>query len=56
MIITHPKLSRTCDALAALEVHCLHALGKHDLVDSTCGWESKEREKDKVRNEETRAG
>ena len=32
-------VSRTCEALAAAEVHALHALGEHDLVDGTCGWE-----------------
>jgi hypothetical protein len=36
MNLTHPlTLSRTCKALAVIEVHTLHALGKHDLVDST---------------------
>ena len=44
-------LSRTCEALAAAEVRLLHALGEHDLVDRTCGWEGEKRE-DKVRNEE----
>ena len=52
MTITHPPNRRTCDVLAVLEVHTLHALGEHDLVDSTCGREGKEREEDKVRNEE----
>jgi len=46
---------RTCEARALTEIHCLHALGEHDLVDSTCGREGKEREKYKVRNEEARA-
>ena len=54
MTITHP-LSRTCEALAAVEVHTLHALREHDLVDGTCGGEGKERKKDKVRNEEAGA-
>ena len=48
-------LSRTCEALAAAEVHLLHALGEHDLVDGTCGREGEEREKDEVRNEGRRA-
>ena len=30
-----PNVSRTCEALAVAEAHCLHALGEHDLVDST---------------------
>ena len=34
------------------EVHALHSLGEHDLVDSTCGWEGEKKGKDKVRNEE----
>jgi hypothetical protein len=56
MNITHPKnISRTCDALAALEAHCLHTLGEHDLADVTCGREGEGREKDKMRNEEARA-
>jgi hypothetical protein len=56
MTLTHPStLCRTCDALAAEEVHALHALGEHDLVDSTCGKEGEEREKDKVRKEEASA-
>jgi hypothetical protein len=55
MNLTHPIISRTCEAIAFLEVHILHAFGKHDLVDSTCGQEDKEREKNKVRNEEARA-
>ena len=39
---THPlTLSRTCEALAPLEVHGLHAVGEHELVDSTCGREGK---------------
>ena len=51
MTITHPlTLSRTCEATAAGEV--LHAVRKHDLVDSACGKEGEEREKDKVRSEE----
>ena len=79
MTITHPEISRTCEVLAvgevhglhsvgehdlvdgtcefiaAAEVHFLHAFGEYDLVDGTCGREGKEREKDKVRNEESRA-
>ena len=55
MNLTPPKPSRTCEALAQLEVHGLHALGEHDLVDSACRWEGEETENDKVRNEETRA-
>jgi hypothetical protein len=47
--------SRTCDALAEREAHLLHAFGEHELADSTCGREGDEREKEKVRNEETRA-
>ena len=31
----HHPLGRTCEAVAPLEVHCLHAFGEHDLVDST---------------------
>ena len=47
MTITHPlTLSRTCEALAELEVHGLHAVGEHDLVDGTCGREGKERKKE----------
>ena len=45
-------LSRTCEARAAAEVHALHARGEHDLVDSACGREGKDREKHKVRKEE----
>ena len=41
--------SRTCDAIAVAEVHGLHALGEHDLVDSTC---RRREEKDIMRNEE----
>jgi hypothetical protein len=48
-------LSRTCEELAAAEVHPLHAFGEHELVDGTCERESKKREKDKMRNEEARA-
>ena len=48
-------LSRTCEARAQVEVHILHAVGEHELVDSACGREGKERKKDKVRNEEARA-
>ena len=37
MTITHLlTLSRTCEARAEEEVHGLHALGEHDLVDSAC--------------------
>jgi hypothetical protein len=35
--------SRTCEAIAAVEVHSLHAFGEHDLVDSTCGREGKKK-------------
>ena len=53
MTITHPlTLSRTCEACAVAEVHALHSVGEHDLVDSACGREGEERGKDKVRNEE----
>ena len=38
-----------------LEVHTLHAVGEHDLVDSTCGREGEEREKETMRNEEASA-
>ena len=38
-----------------MEVHTLHAFGEHDLVDSTCEREGKEREKEKMRNEEESA-
>ena len=55
MTLTHPStLCRTCDAIAVLEVHALHALGEHELVDSTCG-EGEESKKDQMRNEEARA-
>ena len=40
MTITHTLLSavldRTCEALAVLEVHCLHAHGKVQLPDVPC--------------------
>ena len=55
MTITHSNLSRTCDAVAVVEVHTLHALGEHDLVDSTCEREGEEREKETMRNEEASA-
>ena len=56
MTITHPlTVSRTCDALAVVEVHGLHAVGEHDLADVTCGREGDEREREKVRNEEASA-
>ena len=48
---SYPTLSRTCEALALIEVHGLHAFGEHDLVDSACGWEGEVRKKDKVRSE-----
>ena len=48
-------LGRTCEALAILEVHMLHALGKQELVDGTCEREGKREEKEKMRNEEARA-
>ena len=35
-----------------MEVNGLHALGEQELVDGTCEREGKEREKDKMRNEE----
>jgi hypothetical protein len=41
--------------MAAPEVHGLHALGEHDLVNCTCEREGKKREKDKMRNEEASA-
>ena len=42
LTITHTlSVSRTCEALAVEEVHGLHALGEHDLVDRTCGWKVK---------------
>ena len=44
-------LSRTCEALAVVEVHDLHAHGKHELVDGTCGGKGEERQKKKVRKE-----
>ena len=53
LTITRPlTLSRTCKALAAVEVHLLHAFGEHDLVDSAFGRDGKERKRDKTRNEE----
>ena len=55
MNLTPPNFSRTCEAVAPCEDHTLHALGEHDLVDSTCGWEGEEREKDQMRNEEASA-
>ena len=55
MSITHPLLGRTCEAVASMEVHTLHALGEHDLVDSTCRWEGEETEKETMRNKETSA-
>jgi hypothetical protein len=36
----------TCEATAEAEVHGLHALGEHDLVDLACGREDKERERE----------
>ena len=48
MTFTHTLLSRTCEALAVLEVHAMHAFGEHDLVDGTCGREGKEKKKEKV--------
>jgi hypothetical protein len=38
-----------------MEVHTLHAFGEHDLVDSTCGREGEETEKENMRNKETSA-
>ena len=46
---------RTCEALALFEVHTLHAVGEHDLVDSTLRVGRQGEGNDKVRNEETRA-
>ena len=37
-------ISRTCEP-AHVEVHTLHALGEHDLVDSTCGGKAKRGER-----------
>ena len=52
LIITHPlTLSRTCEALAVVEVHGLHAFGEYDLVDGTCGREGEVRERKTVRKE-----
>ena len=34
-------ISRTCEANAHLKVHTLHALGEHDLVDSSWGGKAK---------------
>ena len=51
MNLTHPLLSRTCEAQAAGEVHALHVHGEHELVDSACGREGKGRETDIMRNE-----
>ena len=45
-------ISRTCHAKAFLKFHGLHAFGEHDLVDSACEREGKERKKDQVRKEE----
>ena len=42
---------RTCEVIAVIEVHFLHALGKHELVDGACGKEGEKKEKDKMRNE-----
>ena len=44
-------LNRTCDALAPTEVHTLHAVGEHDLVDSTLRVGGKEKENEKMRME-----
>ena len=56
MTFNHPLfLSRTCEATAVAEVHSPHAFGEHDLIDSACGSEGKERKKDKMRNEEASA-
>jgi hypothetical protein len=40
------------DAVAAGQIHALHALGEHELVDCACRREGKERENEKMRNEE----
>jgi hypothetical protein len=54
--LTHPLTpSGTCEADAVAEVHTLHALGEHELVNCTCEREGKMREKDQMRNEEARA-
>ena len=49
-------LGRTCEVAAVAEVHGLHAFGEQELVNSTCGREGGEREKDTVRKEEASAG
>ena len=46
-------LGLTGEVPAVAEVHLLHSFGKHELVDSACGREGKERENDKMKNEET---
>ena len=38
-----------------MEVHHLHALGEHELVNGTYEREGEETENDKMRNEESRA-
>ena len=38
-----------------MEVHTLHALGEHDLVDGACEREGEEKGKDKVRKKEASA-
>jgi hypothetical protein len=51
-------LSRTCDALALVEEHGLHAHGKVQLGDIPCGerkYGKAKRGKDKLRNEEASA-
>ena len=35
-------VSRTCEAVARPEIHALHTLGEHDLVDLACGRGGKE--------------
>ena len=56
MTFTHTlTLSRTCEGLAAAEVHFLHAFGEHDLVDGTCRREGEVRKRNTVRNEGGRA-
>ena len=38
MTLTYPlTLSRTCEAIAVLEVHRLHSFGEYDLVEVTYG-------------------
>ena len=50
--LTHPYLSRTCEAPAQGEIHFLHALGEHELANVTCEREGEERKKDQTRDKE----